>query len=230
MINWNQMIEPNEIFFENDQRIALWCNAVQDTTDMAGIANLILEKKIPVVSVPPETVSFLWACLEKTDVKILTRYNFSTIGQSFENAFSEISKNISDVQKQGAHGVQIFLDMNNFEKFINTMSVIRDGLFFWHELSIIMDIDKIEISDWNLIFKKLREIRATAFGIYSSEDNSGKNSKFIGRIFTMLKNWDFIGDLHLILKNDFYHIDQVIRLAETEKPELVDKIHVFIES
>ena len=52
MINWNKMIEANEIFSDSDKRIALWCNEVGDTNDLALLADNVIENKIPLISVP----------------------------------------------------------------------------------------------------------------------------------------------------------------------------------
>ena len=40
------MIEANDIFFDSDVRIALWCNAAEDTNDLAVLADSIIEQKI----------------------------------------------------------------------------------------------------------------------------------------------------------------------------------------
>ena len=67
------MIESNEIFLDFDPRIALWCDSVGDTNDLASLANYIIENKINLISVSSEIVSFIWTCLEKTNVKITTK-------------------------------------------------------------------------------------------------------------------------------------------------------------
>ena len=61
------------------------------------------------------------------------------------------------------------------------------------------------------------------------DEDMGNRSDFIGRIYGMLDNWDFDGDLHFIFGNNYDRIDQVIRLVESMKPELSDKLHFFLE-
>ncbi len=222
------MIEVNEIFSDSDVRVALWCGAAEDTNDLAVLADSIIENKISLISAPPGIVSVLWTYLEKHNVKILTRYYFEPINKNMDKDVSVLSENIVNVYKRGAGGVQIFLKMRDFERFLEMLSVIRDDLFFGHDLCIMMDIQDIDINNWELIFQKLRAVQASVFGISLDED-MGNRSDFIGRIYGMLQKWDFDGDLHFILKNNFDRIDQAIRLVESVRPELSDKIRFFLD-
>ena len=222
------MIEANEIFSDSDKRIALWCDAGEDTTDLAGIADGVIENKISMISVPSGVVSFLWTCLEKSNVKILTRYFFEPINKNIDKDVSVLAENIMNVYKRGAGGVQIFVKMRDFAGFMDMLSVIRDDLFFGHDLCVMMDINDIDINNWDLIFEKLRDVRADVFGITMTED-MGNRSDFIGRIYGMLQKWDFAGDLHFILQNNFDRIDQAIRLVESLRPELAEKLRFFME-
>lgn len=222
------MIEANEIFFDSDKRIALWCKNIGDTRDTALLADNIIEHKIPLVSVSSESLSFLWTCLEKTGVKILTRYFFESSPKKFDNDMSLLSEKVISFHKQGASGVQIFVNMRDFEQFMDLFVKIRDDLFFGHDLCIALNISDIGANDWHGVFDKLREVRANSFGLVFDED-MGNRSDFIGRIYGMLDNWDFDGDLHFIFGNNYDRIDQVIRLVESMKPELSDKLHFFLE-
>lgn len=118
--------------------------------------------------------------------------------------------------------------MRDFERVIDLLTVVRDDLFFEHNLCLVMDIQDIGIGDWDLVFNKLRDIRADSFGILLGED-MGNRSDFIGRIYGMLENWDFDGDLHFVLGNNFDRIDQVIRLVESIRPDLSNKLNFFLE-
>lgn len=222
------MIEANEIFSDFDTRIALWCDAMADTSDIAMLADSVIENKIPLISVVPENVSFLWTCLEKTNVKMFARYFFETSNKNIDNDVSVLSKNIVSVLKQGADGIQIFVKVRDFERVIDLLSLIRDDLFFDHKLCIVLNIQDIDVSNWDLVFEKLREIRADSFGIHFDED-MGNRSDFIGRIYSMLQHMDFDGDMHFMLGDNFDRIDQVVRLTEALRPELSDKLHFFIE-
>lgn len=222
------MIEANDIFFDSDPRVALWCDDMSDTSDIAMLANNIIENKISLISVPEVMLLNMWTYLEKSKVKIFARHIFETLNKNFDKDVSNLSEKIISDYKQGANGIQIFLKMRDFERFIDLLSIIRDDLFFEHDLCLVLDVQEIGVDNIDLIFTKLNEIRANSFGIYLSED-MGTRSDFIGRIYGMLQNWNFDGDLHFMLNNNFERIDQTIRLIESLRPELSDRIHFFVE-
>ena len=221
------MIEINEIFSEFDKRIALWCKGADDTCDLASVADDIIENRVNLVSVVPENVNFLWTCLEKKGVKILTRFEFNQ-KQGLDDAISDIAQKITSVSKQGADGFQIFMNLQDLDDFVNAISLIRDDLFFEHDLCIAIDILQINIDDWEFLFKKLNQIRANSLVLYMSED-MGNRSDFVGRIYAMLEKLDFGGQLHFVLNNDYERMDQVINLVDSMRPELADRLRFFIE-
>ena len=223
------MIEANDIFFDSDSRIALWCDDMGDTNEIAGLANDIIENKISLISVPSIAVSPVWTYLEKSNVKIFTRHILETVNKNFDNDVSKLSEQIMADYKNGADGIQIFVKMRDFERFVDLLIMIRDDLFFEHELCLVMDVKDMCIENIDLIFEKLSAVRANAFGICLSED-MGVRSDFIGRIYGMLERWNFNGDLHFILGNNFERIDQTIRLIESMKPELSERVRFFIEN
>ena len=222
------MMEANEIFSDFDKRIAVWCDGVSDTSDLANFANSIIENKVDLISVLPETVYFLWTCLEKNNVKILVRNYFAPLQKNMDKDVSALVAGISEIFKKGASGAQILVRKRDFEIFIDILKFVRDDLFFEHDLCIGFDIDDIGFSDWNMIFQRLRDIRADAICLTLNED-TGNRSDFVGRVYGMLQKWDFNGDLYFVLNNDYERMDQVIRLVESEKKELSDKIHFFLE-
>jgi len=222
------MIEINEIFSDSDKRLAFWCGAVEDTNDLAGMADDIIKSGVRLVSVPYEIVPLMWVYLEKTGVNILTRFGFAPKQKNIDAEIYNLSANITDVCKKGAGGVQIFLKMADFESFIDKISVVRDDLFFEHDLCIVLDTVDIGIDDWDLVFRKLREIRAKALVLTLNEDTKYR-SDFVGRIYGMLKKFDADCELHFILNNNFDRIDQVMRLVESERPELSNKLKFFLE-
>lgn len=228
MINWKQMINANEIFSESDKRIAMICDSVKDTADLAGLANTIVASHVDTISILPEMVSFLWAWLEKSPVKIWTRYDVLLLPKTVEKDISDLSQNIIQSYRNGASGVQLFLKKRDLEKFTDILATVRDDLFFKHDLAMFFDISEINIDDWDLIFDKLHALHADVFGIVAKADK-GKKSDYIGRIYGMLEKWNFDGSLHFILNNNFDRIDQTIRLIESERPELSDKIKFFLE-
>lgn len=223
------MITANEIFSDFDTRIALWCDDARDTADIAVLANDIIENKISLVSVPSSIVSFIWTYLEKSKVKIFSRHYFETLNKNFDKDVSNLSEKIMADYKNGAHGIQLFVKMRDFDRLVDLLTVIRDDLFFEHDLCLVLDVEDLGVDNIDLIFRKLKDIRANAFGIRLSED-MGVRSDFIGRIYGILDKWDFDGDLHFMLKNNFERIDQSIRLIESLRPELVNRVHFFLEN
>ena len=221
------MIEANEIFSDSDKRIALWCNDVQDTNDLAIMCENIMESGVNLISVPDNIVENVWVYLEKSPVKILTRYNFISNRKNIDNDIANLAKNVINVCKHGADGVQIFVKMSGFEDFCEKISLIRDDLFFCKDLCIVMDIEDVDINNWSGIFEKLRAIGTNVLAFTLKEDMGGR-SDFVGRIYGMLKNWEFDGELHFILDNNFDRIDQVINLIESEKPELNNRVRFFL--
>lgn len=222
------MIDINEIFTDSDKRLALWCDGVVDTNDLAGMADYIIQNEIKMISVPAEIVYNVWAYLERMKVKIFTRFVFAPDRKNMDSCVYDLAQNITNVCKKGADGVQIFLEMRDFENFIERISVVRDDLFFQHDLCVAMDIQDIAVNDWANVFEKLRNIRAKALVLTLNEDMKNR-SDFVGRVYGMLKHWDMDGELHFILNNNFDRMDQVIRLVESEKPELNEKLRFFLD-
>ncbi len=222
------MMEINEIFSDSDKRIAWWCDSVEDTNDLAEMADDIIKNNIHLISVPPEIVPLVWVYLEKFDVKIYTRFMVSLNHKDIDKDMSDLAKNITCVCKKGATGVQIFLNQRDFDIFIDKILPVRDDLFFGHDLSLVMDIEDIDVNNWAMIFQKLHDLRLDAFGLTLKEDMKNR-SDFVGRIYGMLQNWNMDCELHLILNNNFDRMDQVIRLVETERPELSEKLRFFLD-
>ena len=222
------MIDINEIFSDSDKRIAIWCEGANDTNDLAIMCENIINNDVHLISVPPTVVENAWTYLEKTRVKILTRYKFSPLQKNFEKDMYELAENITSVCKSGANGVQIFLSVHNFERFVDTLQIVRDDLFFGKDLDIVFDIQDLDNGNLKNVFQKLRDIRANILTLTLNED-MGNRSDFVGRIYGLLQNWDFDGDLHFILGNNFDRIDQVVRLIEILQPEMSEKVRFFLD-
>lgn len=220
------MIEVNEIFSDKDKRLALWCEKVADTNELAVLANKIAESGVGLISVPSEMVADIWTYLEKLKIDIFTRYSFLPLQKNNDVEMNDLVKNISRVCRQGATGVQIFVKMRDFERFIDSLMIVRNDLFFNHTLSICMDVNDIDINNLGLIFQKLKDIHADSFGLTFNED-MGNRSDFIGRIYALFEKWDFDGDLHFILVDNLDRVDQTVRLAEILQPNLIEKTKYF---
>lgn len=223
------MIEINEVFSDADSRMAWLCDKAMDTNELAMMAEDISKEKVRLISVMPDIVPCMWTWLEKIGVKILARYVFNPLQKSMiDEETYDLGAKITDVLKKGATGVQIFVKMRDFEYFVETIEFVRDDLFFDHDLCIALDISDISIDDWPKVFQKLCDVRAHALVLSLNED-MGNRSDFVGRVYGMLQNWNFNGEVHFILGNNFDRIDQVIRLIEIEKSELANKVKFFLD-
>ena len=222
------MIEINEIFSDSDKRIAVWCENVSDTNELAIACESIITNNVHLISVAPETVQNVWTYLEKSDVEILTRFYFNPISKNIDTDMYNLAENISSVFKRGADGTQIFIKMRDFERFTDMLQIVRDDLFFEKKLCVAMDISDIDVNNLEFIFQKLKALRTDALTLSLNED-TGTKSDFVGRVYAILQNLDFDGDLHFILQNNFERIDQAIRLIESVKPELSERVRFFLE-
>ena len=222
------MIEMNEIFSDSDKRLAIWCEGVSDTNDLAIMCDHIVNNGVCLVSVPPEVVHDAWAYLEKKQVKILTRYGIDFGIRNTDSQMYELGAKITSVCKNGASGVQIFIKMQDFNRILDALQVVRDDLFFGHDLCFVLDTEDLDINNLDFIFQKLREINADSFGLTLNED-IGNRSDFIGRVYAILQHFDFDGELHFMLGNNFDRIDQIVRLTECLRPELSEKLRFFLD-
>lgn len=221
------MIDINEIFSDSDSRLAFWCESVEDTNDLAMLSDNIIKENIKLISVTPGAVPLIWPYLERAKVKILTRYIFNPIQKNIDSEIYDLAANVSQIFKKGADGVQIFIKMRDLERFVDAISVVRDDLFFKHDLSIGMDISDIDIHGLDVFFEKMCNVRADSLVLTLNED-MGNRSDFVGRVYALLHQWNMNGELHILLNNDYDRMDQVIRLVESERPELNDKLKFFL--
>ncbi len=222
------MIEMDDIFSDSDKRVAIWTEAVSDTNDLAMMCEHVVANNVSLISVPPEAISDVWAYLEKKRVKILTHYQVGSISKSIDSDMYELGAKITSACKNGANGVQLFVKMRDFEGFLGGLRVVRDDLFFGRDLCIAMDVEDLDINNLDFIFQRLCDIRADSFVLTLNED-AGNRSDFVGRVYALLQQFNFEGELHFILGNNFDRIDQVIRLTECMRPELSEKLRFFLD-
>ena len=93
------MIEMSEIFNDSDKRLALWCDSVDDTNDLAGMADYIIQSGMKMISVPPEIVYPVWTYLEGAGVKIMTRFAFAPEHKDFDACMHDLAQNITSICK-----------------------------------------------------------------------------------------------------------------------------------
>lgn len=208
---------------------ALWASNVDDDMDLARIADLALQNKVDSLSVLPEYVAKLWAWLEKKKVQIVARFYSENMKKNIEKNISLLTENINFYFKQGAGGAQVFIKKSDIGVFVNELRLIRDDLFFNKTLSIGLNISDILPLDTENIFFNLKKIKADSLLLVLPKDD-GEKSDFVGKVYGILNGWDegFYGGLHFVIGNSSLRIEQVIRLVQKIRPELLSKIRFFI--
>jgi len=223
------MIDIKEIFNSDDdvaKYVSLWLSDNVDSTDLAGACEYAADMHIPVLSVAPAHVNVIWPWLEKLNVKIEPRFYVDSVAG---DAISNIAINIKSVFKQGADGAQLILHLGDMDKFADSLLAIRDDLFFNKDLSIGFDMFEIWPLDWASVFENLKKTHASSLLLIMTHDDRDK-SDFIGRIYGALENWDADKnmELHVMLGESYGRAEQVYRLVSTMRPELLDKLKIFV--
>ncbi|MDL2295977.1 hypothetical protein LJC18_04190 [Lachnospiraceae bacterium OttesenSCG-928-E19] len=226
------MIDARTFFNELRHAMVLRCESDQDSTGLIHIAENVVAQKIPQISVYPQYVGSLWAWLEDKPVKIIARFDLDAPckkGGNREDAISGLSGEINRVFKKGAHGAEIFIPVNDMDAFADDLLPIRDDLFFNRDLTIGLDLNDIDTNDWGGVFDFLNKLRAGAVLFYLS-DNKKAMDYFIGRIYALFEmiGDNYTGQLQFALGNDQNKIEQIWRLCEKMRPDLLNKLKFFL--
>ena len=221
------MIEQNEIFEEVKDNIGLWCEEGCSGADLASAAGVAITNKLHTVCVAPTAIAPLWAWLENTNVHIFGRFMIDK--HIDENIMSEFSSQVNMAFRNGADGALVCVHMRELEHFVSELMYIRDDLFFNKTLDIELDINEIDLADWEKIFRILQSVRADALTLFLSHDD-GDKSDFVGRIYAMLNTnmADWHGALHFHLGQNIARIDQVYRLTSQIRPVCAPSILFWI--
>ncbi|MDR0726831.1 MAG: hypothetical protein LBF37_02085 [Rickettsiales bacterium] len=219
------------LFDEIKDVIVFRCPDGQDAADLIHIAEFVVAKRISVISAEPKSVELLWTWLESAPTKILARFfleNHKNKKIDLAGDISALSGEINHVFKKGAAGAQIFIPVSSLDAFVNELLLVRDGLFFNKDLVLGMDLHEINASDWGSLFKNLNKIRVDALLLYLSNNKKGLVD-FVGRIYGLLENLDFefSGELHFMLGDDFGKMEQVWRLVHKMRPEIAPRLRFF---
>lgn len=223
------MIEQNDIFEEVKDNIALWCGAECAGADLAAAAGMAITHKLRAMSVLPGVVTQLWPWVENTNIKIITRF---MVDRSPDDDFmSVLSSQISASFRDGADGAIIFVRFRDLKRFVSELTFIRDDLFFNKTLSIGIDINEIDSSDWESVFQILQTVHADSITLFLSHDD-GDKSDFVGRVYAMLcaNMGEWNGNLHFILGKNHTRVDQVYRLTEQLRFNMIPKMIFWVNN
>ena len=222
------MSDTNVVFDSYEPFLAMWCGADLEAGDLARAMETVVAQKIPVVSVAPGAVPIIWPWLENENVKIMARFYFQ--GKKVTDAqISDVTVKINDALRRGAHGAQVFLDVNALPGVVEQTHVIRDDLFFNKDLVVGLDILSVGPDDWDALYADLRKINASAVMFVLSKDE-GKNSMFVGQVFAMLNAWSDSNkfDLHFAFGPNFMRIEQAQRLVQSVQSGLNNRLKFWV--
>ncbi len=222
------MIEKKLLINDFEDCWALWCGINKESADLARAAEVVSENNLPMISVVPSAVPVIWPWLENFNTKIMARFYLSE-ARITECAISDVVKKINLTFKQGANGAQVFLSYADIGAFVDYMHAIRDDLFFDKSLSIGLDLNEVGAFDWGDLFANLKKINANSLLLVFAKD-MGNKSDFVGRIYAMLNAWgaDNNFELHFVVGPDLMRIEQVLRLTEMMRPQLIKRIRFFV--
>ncbi len=222
------MIERDVIFDEFGSSVALWCGADLDAGGLARATEFVVERNVPAISVASDVIGVVWPWLENKDVKIVSRFYFPD-KKITDEQISDITMQINAAFKHGAGGAQVFLPYAGLKDLVAQTHVIRDDLFFNRDLSIGIDMADIDSCDWDDLFQNLQKINASALVLVLTKD-TGKKSDFVGRIYGMLNAWNNANkfDLHFAFGPNFMRIEQVVRLIESMRPDLLKGVKFWV--
>lgn len=222
------MIDIKEIFNNDDivKSVALWLPENSDSADLAGAAEYAAEMGIPALSVAPGDVKIIWPWIEKLHLKIIPRFYLDSMGG---DGVSGLAVDIKSVFKQGADGAQIITNLNELDRFADSLLSVRDDLFFNKDLSVGLNVGEIWPLDWDTVFNALKKVNASSLLLILMQDDLEK-SDFTGRIYGALTEWDAYPnmELHVMLNESYGRAEQVYRLVAAMRPELLNKLKFFV--
>jgi len=225
------MMKSDFVFDDVEPLTSLWVpDTAGDTAELARVADIAIDKNIRFVSMPARAVKTFWPWVEGKNIKILTRFDFEIdTNKDVEDVISVFAKNITGVFRAGADGAQIFVPAGLVAQFADLVYPIRNDLFFDKYLSITIDIDNMENSNWSGIFDAISRIKPDSILVFGNVEKFNANSDFVGRIFDMLESWNLNSDLHLMLGKNMLRVTQTLRLVEKMRPGLLKNMRVFVE-
>lgn len=223
------MIEDKTIFDEVENNISLMCSDDCVGADLASLMGLAIEYKMKYVCVAPNRVGEVWPWLEKSLVKIISRFHID--GAINDDSVSNLSEKISASFRDGADGAIVSVKKRDLQKFANGIIGVRESLFFNKSFGVSVDIDEIDSFDWESVFSVLENLRAD-FLVLVLENDAGDKSDFVGRIFAMLNasrgNWT--GRVNFALGQNVLRIDQTYRLVQQLRPDDISDTEFFIDN
>ncbi len=225
------MIDTDSIFNEVDGHLCLWCGADAVGTDLAAMAERCVASTMPQMSVVPAAVATVWPWLEKTDIEIMARFYVDKITHATRaDVIENIARRINTAFRSGASGAQVFMALRDLHDFCSEISMVRDDLFFNRRMAIGLDIGEIDVDNWVGVFNDLTRVRADDVLLALTVD-TGNKSDFVGRVVSMLNahaECEFNGGLNFMLGANHIRVEQVWRLVQMMRPEIISRVKFFV--
>ncbi len=221
------MMNLNYLFDDVSEMRAWWIDdSATDASDLAAVADAVLESGVSVISAPCAATGEIWPWVEKNNIKIVNRFDF-VIDKDVIDTVSELAKSVTGAFRSGAVGAQVFVHVPDLSQFCDAMKPVRNDLFFDKTFSVAIDIDEMRGQSWSVVFDALRAIAPDTILIMAHGDSFDANSDFVGIIFDMLNNWNLKSDLHLWFGKNMFRVSQVLRLCQKIQPDLVQNMRAF---
>ena len=223
------MIEDKTIFDEVKNNISLMCRDKCEGADLAAMMGLAIEYKMKSVCVAPNRVGEVWPWLENSQVKIISRFSIS--GVINDDTMCDLSEKISAAFRDGADGVLVFMKKRDLQKFANGIIGVRESLFFNKSFGVVIDVDEIDVFEWESVFNILGTMRADSLTLVL-ENDAGDKSDFVGRIFAMLnaERGGWTGTVNFALGQNILRIDQTYRLVQQLRPNTITETEFFVDN
>lgn len=226
------IIKTDYLFEDISDSVALWIpDNNLDNHVLVRYVDAALENNISKISVPVGGVELIWPWVEKNRISLLTRFNFSDfLTDKPDDCISNFASKVSSEFRHGASGVQVFLSKSNMNTFVQGIIPIRQDLFFDKSFSVGLNIEDFGVYDWGDVFEKINKINVNSLLLCATGEKFDAKSDFVGRIFSLLESWDTNADLHIMFGKNMMRVGQTIRLVKKMRPELDEKMTVFVEN
>lgn len=221
------MIKTDELFDSIDGISCAWVPNGTDVSGLAYVSDLAVAQNMRYLSLPPGAVDMVWPWLEKDNVRMLTRTNFSD-ETAADTAMSNLAANITDAFRHGASGIQVFIHYKDIAEFVDMMLPMRDDLFFERYFSVAINIAEVPNDAWGSVFDLLNKIHPNSILILADGDSFNPKSDFLGRVYAMLEKWKSEFALHVMFGKNMMRVSQTLRLVQKMQPKLVADFRVFI--
>lgn len=224
------IIKTDYLYEDITDKVALWVpDGGCDNSVLVRFSDVAIGNNVEKISGPAGVAARMWPWVEKNKIQLFSRFNFSQFANNnVDEMVSNFAAAVSNEFRHGAGGIQVVLSKSEFESFVTGIHPIVQDLFFNKKFSIAININETGLNDWKNVFEMVNKLNADSLLVVSDDEKFDAKSDFVGRVFAMLESWDTHAELHLMFGKNMLRVGQTIRLVEKMRPELSDKITVFV--